>query len=190
MPVYCNELHQHSCPDYTGAFHLEAFELAFTTGPHFVSCCFCGESPWRCSLQLQAEARIKNTSAPRVCCWFDKSSTPAEGEDTEVVATARGHLSGFAQRNLKHLNLFDHNLNLEEATIYSHVGMVPILWQTLPHPHSSLERLNGRITTRLHLILALLKASFHLAAAVKQPWRTVGCSRLFPNTFIENWNHL
>lgn len=120
MPVdmYSNELHQHSCTDYTQAFSLEVFELVFTTGPNFVSCCFCWESPWLCSLQQKAEARIKNTSAPCVCCWFDKSSTPVEGEDTKVVATARGHLSGFAQRNLKHLNLFDHNLILEEARIY------------------------------------------------------------------------
>ncbi|KAF3835664.1 hypothetical protein F7725_028222 [Dissostichus mawsoni] len=73
------------------------------------------------------EPRLKkNTSAPCVCFWFDKSSTPAEGEDTEVVATALGHLSGFAQRNLKHLTLFDHNLILKEADLL-HVGMVPIL---------------------------------------------------------------
>lgn len=74
-------------------------------------------SPWFCSLQQKAES--KNTSARCLCCWFDKSSTLAEGEDTKVVATARGHLSGFAQRNLKHLDLFDHNLILKEATIYS-----------------------------------------------------------------------
>lgn len=33
----------------------------------------------------------------------------ADGEDAKVVAAAQGHLSGFAWRNLKHLNLFDHS---------------------------------------------------------------------------------
>lgn len=45
-----------------------------------------------------------------------------------------------------------------------HIGMVPMLWQTLPRPHPFQGRLNGQITTRLHLIFALLKASFNLAA--------------------------
>ena len=89
---------------------------------------------------------------------FDKSSTPAEGEDTKFVATARGPLSGFTQRNLKHLKFFDHNLILEEATIYSRLAR-----HLSSHPHSSPGGLNGRVTTRLRLILAMLKASFHQA---------------------------
>lgn len=99
------------------AFPLEAFELVFTTGPHFVLWCFCLESPWHPAAKVwsQDKKRKKITSAPCVCSWFDKSSALTDREDTEVVATAPGHLSGFAQRNLKHLNLFDH----KEAMIYS-----------------------------------------------------------------------
>jgi len=87
-----NKLHQHSCTDYTRAFNREAFELAFTTGPHFVPVGFYRDTQWICSLQQKGWSQ-DNKKTPLLLV-FDKSSTPAEGEDTEVVATALGISQG------------------------------------------------------------------------------------------------
>lgn len=60
----------------------------------------------------------------------------ADGEDAKVVAAAQGHLSGFAWRNLKHLNLFDHSLIRVEAMILSSADWdSSMLLQTLSHTH-------------------------------------------------------
>lgn len=136
---------------WIGYHHWASFLVAFPE-----------QSPWLCSLQWGTKARIKkkkkkNKRAHLLLLFAISLISPRHRKDAEVVAKASGHLSGFAQRNLKHLNPFDHNLILEEAVL--HAGEVWILWQALPRPHSSQGRLNGRITTRLHLVFALPKAS-------------------------------
>lgn len=88
-----------------------------------------------------------HTSAPCICRWLDKSPTPTEKEDTEVVATARGPLSGFAGRNLKHLNLFDHTLTLE-GVIHSVLTWHLSAGERLARTRSSPGRPNGRGTYR------------------------------------------
>lgn len=106
----------------TRGFCLEAFGIGDHHWASFLVA-FTEKSPWLCSLQREAEAwtkKKKNNNKRTHLLLVSAISliTPRHRKDAEV-ATALGHLSGFAQRNLKHLNLFDHSLILEEAVIYS-----------------------------------------------------------------------
>lgn len=118
-----------------------------------------------CLYSLQQKARAKEKKQQPFsscdCCWFDKSSTLAKGEDTKVFATAWGPLLGFAQRNLKHLNLFDHNLILKEAMIYSMLAWhlssdKPSLTHTHPREDWVVESLHDCILFSLILEQAFI----------------------------------
>lgn len=151
---------------------------------HWASFCFLLPllSIPRChSLQQNAEKNTKNPCSLCLCCWFDKFSTQAQVEDTKVVATARGHLSGFALRNLKHLTLFDHNLIHEEAMKNFHAGMAPILSNkfTLFRPHPTDDGVVRSLPDCISFSV-IFKRAFILLLTVKT---LRGRCCLFPHTF-------
>lgn len=129
--------------------------IFFSCWPYQDSCVFIP-----CSKKLELKKK-KQPFSSCDCCWFDKSSTLAKGEDTKVFATAWGPLLGFAQRNLKHLNLFDHNLILKEAMIYSMLAWhlssdKPSLTHTHPREDWVVESLHDCILFSLILEQAFI----------------------------------
>lgn len=108
-------------------FPPEAFELVFTTGPNFFFPVAFSESPHGfapCS--KKAEARIKKTPLPLVSAVGLISPLHRQTERIPKLLQQPGGISqGLLRENLKHLNLFDHNLILKEAMIYSMLAWHP-----------------------------------------------------------------
>lgn len=152
-------------------FPPEAFELVFTTGPNFFFLLLFSESPHGfapCS--KKAEARIKKTPLLLVSAVGLISPLHRQTERIPRLLQQPGGISqGLLRENLKHLNLFDHNLILKEAMIYSMLAWHPYSDKfSLTHTHPREDWMVGSLQDCISFWLFSKQALISLPAVRKK----------------------